>query len=150
MSAVIRPAQPSDGDAIRQIVLNAYTPWIERIGKPPGPMLDDYGRRIADRQVWVAEAGAGIVGLIVLEDAGDAVLLDNVAVAPTAHGMGYGRALLAFAKLEARRRGCRSLRLYTHVLMTENLAIYHRLGFIDTGRVCHDGYDRITMAKPLP
>lgn len=131
MSAVIRPAQPSNGDAIRQIVLDAYTPWNERIGKPPGPMLDGYGHRIAGRQVWVAEAGPEIVGLIVPEDAGDVVLLDTIAVVPAAPGMGYGRALLKFARLAARRRGCRALRPYTH------------------GLVCRDGYDRITMAKRL-
>ena len=51
-------------------------------------MLDDYGHRIAGRQVWVAEAGPEIVGLIVPEDAGDVVLLDTIAVAPAArHGL---------------------------------------------------------------
>ena len=85
-----------------------------------------------------------------LEDAGDAVLPDTIAVAPAAHGTGYGRAPLAFAGLRARRRGFRSFRPHTNGIMTENLATCRRLGFIDTGRVYHGVYDRITMAKPLP
>ena len=47
---MIRCARPEDADAIRQLVLDAYDHYIARMGKPPGPMLDDYDRRIADGQ----------------------------------------------------------------------------------------------------
>jgi ribosomal protein S18 acetylase RimI-like enzyme len=58
-----------------------------------------------------------------------------------------GRALVAFAEAEARRRGYAQLRLYTHVLMTENLALYRRLGFEESGRITEKGYERVYMAK---
>jgi GNAT superfamily N-acetyltransferase len=145
---MIRPARPEDGDAVRQLVLAAYGHYVARIDKPPGPMLDDYERRIADGQAWVLEESGQLAGLLVLEDKGDGtLLLDNVAVAPSAQGKGYGRALVAFAEAEARRRGHAELRLYTHVLMTENLALYARLGFRETGRVSEKGYERVYMAK---
>lgn len=145
---MIRPARPEDGDAVRQLVLDAYGHYVARMGKPPGPMLDDYDRRIADGQAWVLEEGGQLAGMLVLEDQGDgALLLDNVAVAPSAQGKGYGRALVAFAEAEARRRGLGEVRLYTHVLMTENLALYARLGFRETGRVSEKGYERVYMAK---
>jgi hypothetical protein len=41
---VIRPAQPADRAAVEMIVRAAYSPYVARIGKPPGPMLDDYAR----------------------------------------------------------------------------------------------------------
>jgi ribosomal protein S18 acetylase RimI-like enzyme len=86
--------------------------------------------------------------VLVLENVeGGALLLDNVAVAPAAQGQGYGRALVGFAEAEARRRGHAQLRLYTHVLMTENLALYRRLGFEETGRITEKGYERVYMAK---
>ena len=113
-------------------------------------MLDDYARRIADEQVWMLEDEGTLAGILVLEDAeGGALLLDNVAVAPNAQGKGHGRTLVAFAETEARRRGHSQLRLYTHVLMTENLAIYSRLGFEETHRVIEKGYDRVYMTKRL-
>ena len=31
--------------------------------------------------------------------------------------------------------------------MTENLALYRRLGFHETGRISEKGYDRVYMAK---
>ena len=144
------PARPEDAPAIHQLVQGAYGHYVARMGKPPGPMLDDYGRRVADGQVWVLEEDGRLAGVLVLEDAGHgALLLDNVAVAPFAQGKGYGRALVAFAEAEARRRGHDEVRLYTHVLMTENQALYARLGFRETGRVSEKGYERVYMAKTL-
>ncbi len=145
---MIRPARPEDTEAVRQLVEDAYGRYLARMGKPPGPMLDDYDRRIADGQAWVLEEGDRLAGVLVLEDApGGALLLDNVAVAPSAQGKGYGRALVAFAEVEARRRGHGEVRLYTHVLMRETLALYARLGFRETGRVSEKGYERVYMAK---
>lgn len=146
----IRPAHPSDAEAIRQLVLNSYGHYVARLGKPPGPMLDDYARRVADGQVWILEDDGALLGALVLEDLqGGALLLDNVAVDPSAQGKGYGRVLIAFAEEEARRRGHREVRLYTHALMTENQALYGRLGFQETGRVSEKGFDRVYMAKLL-
>lgn len=145
----LRPARPEEADDLRQLVAGAYTHYVIRIGKPPGPMLDDYARRVADRQAWVLEDGGALAGLIVLEDVGDALLLDNVAVSPSVQGKGYGRTLIAFAEEEARRRGHREVRLYTNVLMTENIALYGRLGFRETGRVNEKGFERVYMAKVL-
>lgn len=145
---MIRPAHPEDTVSVRQLVLDAYGHYVARMGKPPGPMLDDYDRRIADGQAWVLEEDGRLAGALVLEDApGGALLLDNVAVAPAAQGKGHGRALIAFAEEEARRRGHGEVRLYTHVLMTENQVLYGRLGFRETGRVSEKGYERVYMAK---
>ena len=55
-------------DAVRDVVHAAYAHYIARIGKPPGPMLDDYAQRIADRQAWVMEDAGRIVGILVLEE----------------------------------------------------------------------------------
>jgi ribosomal protein S18 acetylase RimI-like enzyme len=146
---MIRLALPQEADTIREIVHAAYRDYIPRIGKPPGPMLDDYARRVAMGQAWVLEDAGRIIGILVLEQTNAGFLLDNVAVAPHAQGGGYGRTLVAFAEAEARRRGYREIRLYTHALMTENQALYKRLGFAETGRITEKGFDRVYMTKPL-
>lgn len=147
---MIRPSHSGDLATVRDIVDAAYRHYIARIGKPPGPMLDDYAQRIADGQTWVFEQPDGqIAGILVLEDHPDGLLLDNIAVSPASQGQGVGRALLLFAEAEALRRGYRDLRLYTHALMTENIALYGRIGFVETGRVTEKGFDRVYMTKPL-
>jgi GNAT superfamily N-acetyltransferase len=146
---VIRAAHPGDCAAVEAIVRAAYSVYIERIGKPPGPLLDNYIRLIDAGAVSVLEADGAIVALIVLLPQPDHLLLDNVAVCPDHQGHGLGRRLIAFAECEGRRLGYAELRLYTHLAMTENIKLYARLGFRETGRGHAAGYDRVFMAKRL-
>lgn len=142
----IRPADAADLATIERIVAAAYTKYIERIGKPPGPMLDDYAALIRAHAVWVTD---DLAGLIVLLPEPDHLLLDNIAVDPAFHGKGVGRALMEFAEAEARRRAFPELRLYTHETMTENIALYSRSGWEETGRAEQDGYDRVFFRKTV-
>jgi GNAT superfamily N-acetyltransferase len=144
---VIRPATAGDVEPVRHVVDAAYRHYIARIGKPPGPMLDDYAQRIADQQTWVLEDDGRIIGILVLEQGASGLLLDNIAVHPDSQGKGVGRALIGFAEAEALRRGLAEIHLYTHALMTENVALYQRIGFVETHRVSEKGYDRVYMAK---
>jgi GNAT superfamily N-acetyltransferase len=146
---MIRPASPNDVPAIEQVVNEAYLRYVERIGKKPGPMLDDYKARVAEGAVSVLISAGEIVGVIVLLPEADHLLLDNVAVLPARHGVGLGRRLMEFAESEARRRGYTEIRLYTHALMHENLAMYPRLGYEEYARGEQAGYQRVFMRKRL-
>jgi ribosomal protein S18 acetylase RimI-like enzyme len=148
-SPVIRVANAADAAAVHAIVDAAYRSYIPRIGKSPGPMLDDYAKRIADGQVWMLEGAGGIIGILVLEETPDGLLLDNIAVAPDHQSKGHGRILLDFAEVEAMHRGWNEIRLYTNALMTENIALYQRIGYIETSRVTEKGFDRVYMVKRL-
>ncbi len=143
----IRAATAADVAAIEAVVDAAYRPYVAVIGKPPGPMLDDYGALVAAGRVQVADRDGAVVGVLVLLPEPDHLLLDNVAVLSAAQGLGVGRALVAHAEAEARRAGLPELRLYTHVLMTRNIALYQRLGFVETHRAEQAGYSRVFMAK---
>jgi ribosomal protein S18 acetylase RimI-like enzyme len=147
---MLRTARPADRAAVEAIVNAAYSIYVARIGKPPGPMLDDYAGLIAQDAVSVLDDDTGAVAaIIVLLPKPDHLLLDNVAVRPDQQGRGFGRRLIEFAEAEARRLGYRELRLYTHERMTENIALYARLGFDETGRGYEAGYDRVFMIKRL-
>jgi GNAT superfamily N-acetyltransferase len=147
---MIRCARPADRAAIERIVRAAYGLYVERIGKPPGPMLDDYTALISDGRVSVLEeADRTMAAIIVLLPEPDHLLLDNIAVRPDRQGQGLGRRLIAFAEEQARRLGHSEVRLYTHEKMTENIALYTRLGFVETGRGQQAGYDRVFMTKRL-
>jgi ribosomal protein S18 acetylase RimI-like enzyme len=145
----IRAAAADDVSAITQIVGQAYRHYIARIGKPPGPMLDDYAAHVLEGAVWVLEEGAAIAGIIVLLPRTDYLLLDNVAVSPARQGLGLGRQLLAFAEAEALRRGCSEIRLYTHQTMVENQRLYASIGYEEMGRGTEAGYHRVFMRKQL-
>jgi ribosomal protein S18 acetylase RimI-like enzyme len=144
----IRRATHNDVPAVRQCVEAAYHHYIERIGKPPGPMLDDYAEVIRRHLVFIAEAN-DIAGILVLIPAQKSILLDNVAVHPGSQGRGLGKRLISFAESEARNLGFDTLDLYTHECMHENIALYRSLGYEETARREVSGYSRVYMRKPL-
>jgi len=144
-----RVATAADVPAIEEIVNQAYRHYVARIGKSPGPMLEDYAARVSEGVVWVLEEGAVIAAIIVLLPAPNHLLLNNIAVSPARQGLGLGRRLLAFAEDEALRRGYREIRLYTHQTMVEKQRLYASIGYEETGRGAEAGYDRVFMRKQL-
>ena len=93
---MIRPADPRDRAAAEIVVQEAYAIYLERMEKPPGPTLDDYGALIAQGLVSVAEdEGGEIAAVVVLMPKADHLLLDNVAVRPDRQGQGYGRRMIS-------------------------------------------------------
>ena len=146
---MIRPARPDEADAVRDVVLAAYQRYVAVIGTEPAPMLDDYAVRIAADQVWVLQDADTIAGVLVLENAPDHFLLDNIAIHPDQQGRGFGRMLLDFAETEATRHGHHSITLYTNALMTENIAIYTARGYVEQDRRAEKGFNRVYMEKRL-
>lgn len=148
----IRPAEPDDVEAIADIVERAYGVYVERIGMRPGPMDDDHGEQVRRGLVHVAEdgrrdageeGGAAVVGLIVLVELEERLVIENVAVDPARQGEGIGRRLLEFAEEAARRAGLGTVALYTHEKMTENLALYARLGYEEDERRRVEAFSRV-------
>jgi ribosomal protein S18 acetylase RimI-like enzyme len=144
----IRPALPADVGAVHDLVQRAYSPYIERIGVRPGPLDDDYAEKVGGGHIHVA-ADPGVVGLVVLVDRADHLLIENVAVDPSRQGEGIGRALLDFAAARARQSGFRILRLYTNAAMTENLALYAHLGYTEDERRREGAFERVFLSKRL-
>jgi ribosomal protein S18 acetylase RimI-like enzyme len=145
----LRPATGSDAASVAALVDAAYGHYVERIGMPPGPMTDDYTAVIRDRQVTVADHDGAVVGVVVLAVTDEGFLIENVAVHPSRRGTGLGRALLEFAEAEARRAGFDALHLYTHEQMTENLALYSRIGYVEYDRRSQGGFSLVYMRKQL-
>ena len=147
---IVRPAYADDADAVAVCVKAAFLPYIERMGKPPAPMLADFPSLIAAGQVWVAEMNGQVVGVLVQYETEHGFYIDTVAASPAHQGTGVGRALLVFAEGEARRRGFRSIYLCTNAKMTENQIFYPKIGYVEYERKIESGYDRIFYRKQLP
>ena len=145
----IRPAEVADAPAITDCVTRAYEHYLPRLGRKPGPMLEDYARVIAEREVYVAERGDEVVGVLVLGRGDDGFCLYNVAVRPEQRGRGIGRGLLNLAEVRAADAGFNAIYLYTHEKMVENRALYVRLGYVQYDERTADGMTRVFMRKSL-
>lgn len=147
---MLRPATSADAAAVTALVTAAYTPYVARIGRAPAPMGVDYAALIAGGDdVTVLEADGVLVGVVVATVEADHVHVEMVAVAPSERGRGYGRALLDHAERLAVANGRVQVRLYTNAAMTENLAMYPRLGYVEVDRRRQDGFDRVFFVKHL-
>jgi len=149
VAEILRDATPADRERIERLVEAAYGGYVELIGRRPAPMDADYAALIEAGQVTVAERDGEIAGILVLIPMEDHLLVENVAVDPTAQGTGLGRRLMARAEGEARALGLPELRLYTNELMAANLAWYPRLGYRETERRAESGFSRVFFAKRL-
>lgn len=145
----VRAATDADAPAVSALVDAAYAPYVARIGGPPGPMTLDYAQVIADHPTTVLERNGEVIGVLVLAEDEEGFCVNNVAVHPAHRGRGLGRRLLAFAEAEARRAGFASIYLFTHELMTENLALYAGLGYVEYARRDRDGSTLVFLRKPL-
>jgi GNAT superfamily N-acetyltransferase len=142
------PATVADLSEIEEVVVASYEKFLPRMDKPPAPLVRDYAEAIERRQVWIV--GSPVEGLVILITQPEAALLiENVAVHPSAQGSGLGRRLMEFPEAEASIRGLSRLALYTNEVMIESLSLYEHLGFAEVARRTEDGYRRIYMEKNL-
>ncbi|KAG8671960.1 hypothetical protein FPOAC2_05324 [Fusarium poae] len=149
----IQRAEVHDIPHIQSIIHEAYRKYIPRMNKLPVPMTTDYISLLAspDHSIFVLRpTNKEIVGALILyHNTKDEVQIDNVVVDSKAQGCGYGRVLMRYAEDFAKYRGRNALILYTNVVMVENLALYPKMGFTETGRRTEEGFERVYFRKEL-
>ncbi|MCX4809969.1 GNAT family N-acetyltransferase [Streptomyces sp. NBC_01239] len=143
----VRVAVVDDVAAVKAVTDMAYRHYIPRIGVVPQPMEADHMANVVAGRVFVT--GEPVTGLVVIEERGDHLFLDSIAVHPDARGTGVGRRLLEFVDARARALGLGEVRLYTNALMWENQEIYPRFGYEVVERRTDGPYDRIHYRKRL-
>jgi ribosomal protein S18 acetylase RimI-like enzyme len=111
----------------------------------------DYPAVVEEQPVWVAvdDRGDRVVGVLVLEIEPDHLQVDNVAVDPGLQGAGIGSRLLEIAEDAARAAQVSEVRLFTHVLMASNIALYKRRGYVEVERRDEDAFSRVFFTKRL-
>ena len=97
-----------------------------------------------DGIVLLAGARAGLVGCVFLTRRHDVMYLGKLAVETARQEQGIGRQLFEVAADAARAEGYREVELQARVELTENHVAFAAMGFCETGRTAHAGYDRPT------
>lgn len=125
---MIRPMTSSDVERVAALEARSFSsPWqagtFQRLLGRPGAEL------------WVLEGDAReVVAYAVLWCVLDQAELANIAVEPSARGMGFGGALLDHVLTVARDRGARSVFLEVRESNAVALEMYSRRGFREVGR----------------
>lgn len=100
--------------------------------------------KIRAETVFLAWFEGALAGCVFLAPRGDHLYLGKLAVAPAFQGRGIGRALMEAAIGEARRLKVSAIELQTRVELTQNHAVFERLGFRHIGSTAHPGFHRPT------
>ncbi len=146
----IRRASHADVPAIRACAEASYEKYVGRMGEIPAPMLADFEMLVSEGFVYVANDEGGVLaGFIVFYPRGDHMHLENVAVSPDHQGQGVGGELIAFCEEQAHSNGCAAVELYTNEKMSENLTLYPKLGYVETGRGTQHGFHRVFFRKEI-
>lgn len=103
--------------------------------------------KAAAERLWLAREDGRLVGCLFGARRGEALYLSKLAVAPERQGRGIGRALVEAAAAAALAEGLTALTLGTRVELAENHAAFGRMGFRETGRTAHPGFDRPTSVE---
>ncbi len=147
---MIRLAVAGDASRVRECAEKAYQRYIAAMGRKPAPMLADFDAQIAEGKVHVATDDTGLIqGFIVFYPRDWHMFLENVAVHPAFGGQGLGRELIEFCEDEGRRQGLAAVHLYTNELMTENLTMYPKMGYVEFARRPDEGFNRVYFEKRL-
>ena len=128
----LRRASTDDIPAIVALTEAAYLPNKSIIGVPSLPRLADYTKVLAEHEVWLAETGEEIDGVLVLQEEPAKFTLWSIAVAPAAGGRKIGSTLMNFAEERARALGHDAIHLYTHAGLAERIGWYERLDYQTT------------------
>jgi len=114
--------------------------------------LDSLKAKARAETCFLAWRGEELAGCIFAAERSDHFYVGKLAVASNMQGFGIGRALMQTAEGLARAHGKPVLELQARIELTANHAAFARLGFRETERTAHDGYDQptsLTMRKVL-
>jgi N-acetylglutamate synthase-like GNAT family acetyltransferase len=133
----IRTATENDADAIARLVNTAFLVeqfFIERDRTNPATVLSlmEKGRFL------LAEDAPNLVGCVHLELLGERGYFGMLSIDPSRQRMGVGRQLIDAVEKYFRDAGCRFCDLKIVNVRTELHALYHRLGYIDSGTANYD------------
>ncbi len=148
-----RAAVPYDWPALLSLIQRAFAGMEGRINPPSSLHAmtpESLAQTAHTAEVWAI--GQPPQACMILTPKPDHLYLGKLAVEPGQQGRGLARILITHAETRARALDLPALRLETRVELTENHAFFQHMGFHETARTAHAGFDRptsITFAKPL-
>jgi predicted N-acetyltransferase YhbS len=137
------------------LILDSFA-YMGGIIDPPssarGLTVAKLAEKAASEIGFVANSDGRLVGCVFIAEKPDHFYLGKLAVAADLQGAGIGKKLLRAAEVFAKDHGKPVIELQTRVELTGNHAAFARLGFRETGRTAHPGFNRptsVTMRKVL-
>jgi predicted N-acetyltransferase YhbS len=155
-TVVLRTAVAGDAASIVAIIAAAFEQYRGRLVPESGAFretAEGISRELADGAgAIVAEQDGEALGCVMTKPVEGDLYFGRLAVVPSARGRGIARRLVEAVEAEAILRGLAGVRLGVRIALTENQRLFTDLGYVETSREAHPGFDHptsITMRKSL-
>ena len=155
-SSVLRTATVSDAAAIAAVIAASFAQYRGKLVPESGAFRETAEGIAAELNkgaaAIVAERNGEMLGCVLVEEMEGDLYFGRLSVVPAARGQGLSKQLIAAVEAEARRRGLDGVRLGVRIVLTDNQRLFHALGYRETSREAHPGFDyptSINMRKSL-
>jgi ribosomal protein S18 acetylase RimI-like enzyme len=155
LSVMPLPQDFDHWEELLDLILSSFRYMIGVIDPPSSAFrltAESLRDKAAGEAVFLALLDGRMAGCVFLAEKKDHFYLGKLAIDPACQGQGIGRRLVEAAESHARAAGKPVIELQVRVELTGNQATFRRLGFRETDRTAHAGFDRatsITMRKDL-
>jgi ribosomal protein S18 acetylase RimI-like enzyme len=155
-SISVRPATLEDAGLLAKTIAAAFEQYRGKLVPESGAFgetADNIARQLkSGAGAIVAERNGQALACVMTELQEGDLYFGRLAVLPQARGLGLARRLIDAVEEEARRRGLPGVRLGVRVVLTDNQRLFNSLGYVETSREPHPGFDyptSINMRKAL-
>ncbi len=155
-SPILRTATIRDAAAIAAVIAASFEQYRGKLIPESGAFRETADGIAAEMTrgaaAIVAERNGEMLGCVLVEEKEGDLYFGRLSVLPSARGGGLARQLIQAVETEARRRGLAGVRLGVRVVLTDNQRLFQALGYRETSREAHPGFDHptsINMRKPL-
>ena len=149
------PASFGRWDELLSLILRSFA-YMDSVIDPPSSAhrltVEGLRRKSGEETGFLATYEDRIVGCVFAVEREQDCYVGKLAVEPELQGQGIGKRLVEAVEEFAAAHGKGALELQTRLELAANHAAFARLGFRETARTAHQGYDRptsITMRKVL-
>jgi len=155
-SISVRPATLEDAPVLATTIAAAFEQYRGRLVPESGAFgetAENIARQMeAGAGALIAERNGQALACVMTEMQEGDLYFGRLAVLPQARGLGLAKRLIDAVEAEARRRGLPGVRLGVRVVLTDNQRLFVSLGYVETSREPHPGFDyptSINMRKAL-
>jgi ribosomal protein S18 acetylase RimI-like enzyme len=147
MAIVVRKAEAHEAATVTAVIHAAFEPYRGRLvpdSSAHAETVETVRGKMASGGAVLAERDGRMLAAVLFEPEGDALYIGRLAVLPEARRNGLAQRLVEAVEAIARERGVARLTLGVRLSLEDNIRLFTRLGFRETGRTSHPGFTEHT------
>ncbi|MBP6012322.1 MAG: GNAT family N-acetyltransferase [Alphaproteobacteria bacterium] len=148
---MIRPAALTDAAAIARTIVASFEQYRDRLIPKSEALSENEASILSELKQnaggFIAEQNSAILGCVMTKPVEGDLYFGRLSVLPTARGGGVARGLITVVEDDARRRGAPATRLNVRIALADNRRFFEKLGYIETAREAHPGFDHPTFIR---